>query len=177
MKIYVIRHGRTNCNDEGKFNGKLNEDINETGINQALKAREEVKNFNIDLIICSPLLRTRHTCDIVNANNVPVIYDARLEERDCGALTGKELGDFYKTDYWNYFSNKKIEGLETIQELFERVKVFLNDIKEKYYDKNILLVTHGGVSRAIYFYFNDLPADGMLNNFGSSNCGIKEYEI
>ena len=62
MKLYVIRHGRTKCNDEHKYNGKLDEDINEIGIEQAKKASEEVKNLDIDLIICSPLLRTRHTC-------------------------------------------------------------------------------------------------------------------
>ncbi len=36
----------------------------------------------------------------------------------------------------------------------------LDEIKEKYKNKNILLVTHGGVARAIHFYFNELPKDG-----------------
>lgn len=177
MKIYVIRHGRTNCNDEEKYNGKLDEDINETGIKQAMEASKQVKNLNIDLVICSPLFRTRHTCEIVNVNNVPVIYDERIEERDCGILTNQNLGEFYDTDYWNYYSDKKIEGLETIPDLFKRIKKFLDEIKEKYKDKNLLLVTHGGVARAIYFYFNELPKDGMIQKFGSANCGIKEYEI
>lgn len=177
MKIYVIRHGRTNCNDERKYNGKLDEDINKTGIRQAMEARNQVKALNIDLVICSPLLRTRHTCEIVNVNNIPVIYDKRIEERDCGVLTNKKLGEFYYTDFWNYYSDKKIEGLETVQNLFERIKLFLDDIKQKYNGKNILLVTHGGVARAIYFYFNELPKDGMIEKFGSDNCGIKEYEI
>ena len=74
MKIYVIRHGRTNCNDEGKYNGKLDEDINEVGIRQAVEASKQVKDLNIDIVICSPLLRTRHTCEIVNVNKIPVIY-------------------------------------------------------------------------------------------------------
>ena len=177
MKIYVIRHGRTNCNDEKKYNGKLNEDINKTGIEQARFASEEVKKLNIDLIICSPLLRTRHTCYIINVNNIPVIYDKRLEERDCGILTNQDSGDFYYSDYWNYYSDKKIEGLETIQELFKRVASFLDEIKEKYKNKNILLVTHGGVARGVYFYFNQIPEDGKLQNFGSNNCGIKEYDL
>lgn len=177
MKLYVIRHGRTKCNDEHKYNGKLDEDINETGIEQAKKTSEEVKNLDIDLIICSPLLRTRHTCELVNINNVPVIYDKRLEERDCGKLTNVELGDFYYTDYWNYYSKNKVEGLETIPDLFKRVKEFLDEIKEKYKDKNILLVTHGGVARGVYFYFNDIPKDGMIQKFGSSNCEIKKYEL
>ncbi len=177
MKLYVIRHGQTNCNRENKYNGKLDEDINEVGIEQAKSAQEDVKKINIDLIICSPLLRTRHTCNIVNVNNIPIIYDKRIEERDCGKLTNEKLGEFYYTDYWNYYSNKNVEGLETIQELFDRVKSFLDEIKEKYKDKNILLVTHGGVARAIYFYFNEIPEDGMLETFGSNNGEIKVYEF
>lgn len=179
MKLYVIRHGLTKCNVEKKYNGRLDEDINEIGILQAQKAQEVIKNLDIDLIICSPLLRTRHTCNIINVNNVPVIFDNRIEERECGIYTGKELGDFYYTDYWNYHSKVKVEGLETIQDLFKRIKIFLDEIKEKYKDKNknILLVTHGGVARAVYFYFNEVPKDGMIQKFGSKNCEISEYEI
>ena len=177
MKIFVIRHGRTQCNDEGKYNGKLDEDINEIGIRQAIKASKKVEDLDIDLVICSPLLRTRHTCEIVNIKKIPVIYDKRIEERDCGILTNKELGEFYYTDFWNYYSDKRIAGLETIQDLFERINLFLEDIKEKYKNKNILLVTHGGVARAIYFYFNELPSDGMIEKYSAGNCEIKEYKI
>lgn len=177
MKLYVIRHGRTNINDEHKYYGSLDDDINETGVKQAKEAREKVKALDIDLIICSPLLRTKHTCEIINANEVSVIYDDRIVERETGTLEGKELGDFYKTDYWNYYSNKKIEGLETIPDLLGRVKLFLDEIKVKYADKNVLLVTHGGVARAIYYYFNSLPTDGMLNVFNTKNCEIKEYVL
>lgn len=177
MNLYVIRHGQTNCNKENKYNGKLNEDINEIGIQQAKLVQEDIKKLNIDLIICSPLLRAKHTCNIVNVNNIPIIYDKRIEERDCGKLTGEKLGEFYYTDYWNYYSNKRIDGLETIQELFDRVANFLDEIKEKYKNKNILLVPHGGVARGIYFYFHEIPEDGMLELFGSDNCGVKEYKL
>lgn len=149
MKLYVIRHGRTKCNDENKYNGKLDEDINEIGIEQAKKASKEVAKLDIDLIICSPLLRTRHTCEIINSNNIPVIYDKRLEERDCGELTNKNLGEFYYTDYYNYYSTNIVKGLETLPELFRRTHSFLDEINEKYKDKNILLVTHGVVARTI----------------------------
>lgn len=177
MNLYVIRHGQKNCNKENKYNGKLNEDINEIGIQQAKLVQEDIKKLNIDLIICSPLLRAKHTCNIVNVNNIPIIFDKRIEERDCGKLTGEKLGEFYYTDYWNYYSNKRINGLETIQELFDRVANFLDEIKEKYKNKNILLVTHGGVARGIYFYFHEIPEDGMLEPFGSDNCGVKEYKL
>ena len=177
MKLYVIRHGRTKCNDDDKYNGSFDEDINDTGIKQAIEASKIVRNLDIDLIICSPLLRTRHTCQIINVNNIPVIYDDRIKERECGSLTCKDLGDFYQTDYWNYYSKVEVDGLESIPGLFNRVKQFLDEVKEKYKDKNILIVTHGGVVRGIYFYFNEIPEDGMMQKFGSNNCEIKEYEI
>ena len=75
--------------------------------------------------------------------------------------------------------NKLIEQIEE----FKPKNVYIIDkensdiLKEKYKDKNILLVTHGGVARAVYFYFNELPKDGMLQEFGSSNCGITEYDM
>ena len=71
--------------------GQVDEDINEEGIEQAKAARETVKNMNFDVIYCSPLLRAKHTCEIVNCNNVPVIYDDRLKERTLGELDGKDL--------------------------------------------------------------------------------------
>lgn len=59
-----------------------------------------------------------------------------------------------------------------------QTKCNVENIKEKYYDKNILLVTHGAVARAMQFYFEELPEDGMLLNVsGQENCEIKEYEL
>lgn len=114
---------------------------------------------------------------VFSLNNIPVIYDERLEERNCGKLTNEDLGEFYYTDYWNYYSTASVDGLESIQDLFKRVRDFIDEIKEKYKGKNILLVTHGGISRGVYFYFNEIPKDGMLHKFGTTNCGIKEYEL
>ena len=112
------------------------------------------------MIICSPLLRTRHTCDIINSNKIKVIYDDRIEERNCGVLT-----------------NTKIDNLETVPELFKRVNLFLDEIKKKYRGQNILLVTHGGVARAIHFYFNELPEDGQVEKYLPDNCEIREYSF
>ena len=87
MNIYVIRHGRTNNNDLGLFNGRNDEDINDIGIEQAKKVRDTLRKINIDLIICSPMKRTKHTANIININNIPIIYDNRLIERDTGDIT------------------------------------------------------------------------------------------
>lgn len=178
MKLYVIRHGQTNCNKENRYNCRYDEDINKIGINQAEAASEKVAKLDIDLIICSPLIRTKHTAKIVNKNNIPVIYDERLIEREGGVLTNTPIDDYYFTEYYNYYSKNVVDGLETLPELFERVHSFLDEIKIKYCNKNILLVTHGAVARTIQFYFQNIPQDGMLLDIsGQKNCEIKEYEM
>ncbi len=178
MKLYVIRHGLTKCNVEKKYNGRYDEDIIEEGINQAIKASKIVKNLDIDLIICSPMKRTKHTMELLNVNNIEVIYDDRLMERDNGKLTLTKIDEYYDNEYYNYYSTKPIEGLETLPELFNRVHLFLDEVKIKYSDKNILLVTHGAVARTIQFYFEKMPEDGMLLKVsGQENCEIKEYEM
>lgn len=101
-----MRHGQTDFNQEKRLNGRYNEDINETGVEQAVLAGEEVKNLNLDLIICSPLKRTKHTMELANVNHVPAIFDDRLMERDVGVLTGTTIDDFYYTEYYNYYSTK-----------------------------------------------------------------------
>ena len=99
-------------------------------------------------------------------------------ERDGGVLTNTIIDDYYITDYYNYYSTNIPDGLETLPELFNRIHTFIDDIKEKYSDKNILLVTHGAVARTIKYYFEPLPEDGLiLNTCGQKNCEVKEYEL
>ena len=178
MKIYVIRHGLTDCNIKKIYNGSYDEDINKDGIKQATEASKIVKTLNIDLIICSPMKRTKHTMELVNVNNIGVIYDDRLMERDNGKLTLTKKDEYFDKEYYNYYSTKRIEGLETLPELFNRVHSFIDEIKIKYKSKNELLVTHGAVARAIQIYYEQIPKDGMLLNVsGQKNCEIKEYEV
>src|SRR5699024_9745620 len=136
MNIYVIRHGETDSNSKNIVGG-IKEDLNENGIRQAEKAREEIANLNIDLIICSPADRTKHTCNIINKNNVTVINDERLIERDVGVYENKDWKNIDKKEFWNYYSTK-YTGLETMKNVYKRVAECLNEVKEKYKDKTIL---------------------------------------
>lgn len=178
MNIYVIRHGQTNCNKLHKYNCRYNEDLNTEGINQASQVKNQLKNLDIDLIICSPLKRARHTADIINVNKLPIIYDYDLIEREGGKLTNTYIDSYFEKEYYNFYSNNIVEGLEPLPILFDRVHSFLDKIKTKYPSKNILLVTHGSVVRAIQFYFEPMPDDGMLLRVsGQKNCEIKQYKL
>ena len=79
---------------------------------------------------------------------------------------------------WNYRVNKKFEKAESVGEVFNRVNNFLENLKEEYPDKTVLLVTHGGISVPIRAYFEGIP-EGMevLQGFGLDNCEVKQYEL
>lgn len=75
MSIFIVRHGQTDLNLKKKIQGRVDSPLNESGKKQASETREKLLNVNIDLIICSPLLRTKETANIINKDrNIPIIY-------------------------------------------------------------------------------------------------------
>ncbi len=178
--IYITRHGQTNWNIQKKAMGKVDEPLNEKGIEQAKIMRNNLTSLDIDLIICSPLLRAKETAEIINeALNVEIIYDERIIERDFGEFEGKETKDFGFWDYWDYYKNEHYDKAENIRDFFKRIYDFLDDICNKYKDKNIMLVTHSGVSIPVACYFNKKIPTGPLVEAGLvlGNCEVKSYSF
>lgn len=178
MNLYVVRHCQTNSNKNKLFNGRNDEDINEYGIEQAKVLKEQIKRLNIDLIISSPLTRAIHTAKIVNSNNSQIVIDDRIVERDTGELTLKSHSCIDITDYFNVNPKANYQDLESMDSVFRRVYSFLDDISNNYDNlNNILVVTHGYISRIINTYFNGIPEDGSLLNLRQQNGEVKKYII
>ena len=169
MKVYVIRHGQTDWNLAKKTQGKTDIELNETGIEQARKAKEEINKCNIDLIFCSPL-------------KCKIIYNKALEERGYGDFEGKTKDEIKEMiESWekihNYTENSNERNIEPIKDVCARVWNFLDEIKNKEQEKDILIVTHAGVCRAINAYFNGKDENGMIESAKMENCEIREFEF
>lgn len=182
MKLYVMRHGQIDWNVLEKIQGCTDIELNETGLQQAENAKQKFNEYEIDLIFCSPLKRAKKTAEIVNQDKkVPIICEKKIVERNFGYLEGmtnSEIKDIMKKkDFWNYQANIKNKNVESISEICDRVWGFLEEIKEKYQDKNVLLVTHGGTAKVINSYFKGICEDGSLPKAGFQNCEIREYEM
>ncbi len=176
--ILLTRHGQTDWNVQKKVMGRCDEPLNKKGKEQALETRDSLKETNIDLIICSPLQRAKQTAEIINeGRNIPIIYDDRIIERDFGEFEGKEQKDFDFHGYWNYYRNDKYQQAENIQDFFERIYGFLDDITDKYKGKNVLIVAHGGVSIPVSCYFSKNIPEGSLVEAGLvlGNCQVASY--
>lgn len=182
MKLYVIRHGQTDWNLVGKTQGKTDIELNETGIKQAIEAKEKINKCNIDLIYCSPLKRTIKTAEIINEDiKCKIIYDKALEERGFGEFEGLTKEEIKKlVNEWekihDYNLNSEERNIEPIKDVCNRVWGLLDKIKNEHKGKNILIVTHAGVCRAINAYFNGLDENKNVVSAKMENCEIREFE-
>ena len=176
MSLFVVRHTQTDWNIDHRAQGKVNIGLNKQGILQAQELARQLKDYDIDLIISSPLRRTVQTSNIINKNrNIPIIYDKRISERDFGEFEGKKPETYIAQGFWNYEKNVKYEKAESIKPFFKRVYAFLNQIERRRTDKNILLVTHGGVTIAIETYYNGIQDSKNLAKLALKHGEIKEY--
>lgn len=89
-----LRHGRSQADDEHKFESRYDTDLTEVGRTQIQKLLEEWKHHerrSYDVIVTSPLKRAKSTADILSTlYKVPVIEDEHLNELDAGALCGMD---------------------------------------------------------------------------------------
>ena len=69
MNLYLVRHGQTDLNKQHIIQGITNAKLNKNGINQAENLKQEIDKLDIDLVISSPLLRTKETTNII-INNI-----------------------------------------------------------------------------------------------------------
>lgn len=177
MKIYVIRHGQTDVNLENRINALNDDDLNETGILQAKQVGKKLENIDYDYIISSPLTRTKHTANLLNIKSKDIICDDRLLERDAGIFTKELIANIDEEDWWSLNPKNDYKDAETVKDLIGRVYDLLDEIKIKYKDKNLVLVTHGGTSKAISCYFNGIPEDGFIKQYKHDNCELHEFEF
>ena len=171
MILYVVRHGQTQANANHCFNGINEGDLTEIGVKQAEELVPFLKNIDIDYIYCSPLKRTIHTANILNVNNKPIFIDDRIIERECGAYTLQPANLIEDKSALYDKNENKYEEFEPFSAIIERVSSFIKDLKEKYTNENILVVTHGDVIVGFQEYFN------RRNDGYPKTCELNKFEL
>ena len=174
MKVYIVRHGEVPHNALKIYNNE-NEDLNENGVIQTETLKSKIKDLEYDMIISSPLIRAKHTAEIINVKNKDILIDNRLEERNPGNLNGKPISYTNREEYWNFNSKVQYGTSENMKEFFKRVYNFLDELKARDYEC-VLIVAHSGVSKAFSGYFEGIQ-DGKFLNRGLKNCEIKMYYL
>ena len=184
MKICVIRHGQTDWNIQGLFQGDTDVPLNEEGKRQAREAAAKLAPGDADLIFCSTLGRARETAAIINeALHCPVIYRKELIERCFGEWEGQLIEACRRLPYmetgllYSIHEKEARYGIETAEALCGRLQGFLDEIKAFYPDRKVLLVSHGGALRALNALMEGIPEDGILPKTWMKNCELRSYEF
>lgn len=177
MKLYVVRHGETVENSNNCLCGRINCGLTEKGIDQAKEVAKYFEDKIIDVIVSSPLDRCIQTAEIIADGKVGVIYSDSLLGRDHGEFTGVHKSMINFDEYWDYNKNVQYQSAESVRALYDRVAKLIEELKNSYGDKNIIIVTHSGILRVLYYYFAGIPENGILSEIEIKNCEVFEYNI
>lgn len=184
MKLYLMRHGKTDWNAELKCQGRTDIPLNDEGREMAREAAEQCRKLKIDRCYSSPLKRAYETATIVTEGlGIEVIPDDRLMEISLGAYEGSDhVLDKPDHPLYPFFMSPgtyvPLEGTESFEDVAARGIDFLeNEImpnKDKY--DGVLVVAHAVILRCIMNYMLDIPKDRFWE-LHTKNCGLMEFDI
>jgi alpha-ribazole phosphatase len=149
-RFCLVRHGQTDWNLEGRYQGQSDVPLNENGRNQAGALAQKLKGYPFTAIYTSDLVRAKETADILAAAlRLPVICDLRLREIDQGKWEG-QLVDDIKARYVELWQQRSVDpaslrppGGETVEEVANRVHTAMDDIARHHPGASVLVVSHG----------------------------------
>ncbi|MDF2606461.1 MAG: phosphoglycerate mutase [Bacillales bacterium] len=174
-EICLVRHGQTDWNFSGLIQGREDIPLNRSGMIQARESAKFLSNEKWDIIVTSPLSRAYDTAKIIalelNLDIDKIQIDERLIERNFGEASGKDY-KLYKSKY----SEGKVVGMESDDELINRCFSAIQDIMGKYMGKRIIIVAHSHAIKAILHKIspNEVNFTTKLNNACTSYISCKE---
>lgn len=169
-EFVIIRHGQTHGNITRTLQGQSNTDLDETGVQQVrLLARRLKSHPAFDAVISSDLKRARDTAQIlVDSIGGTIIPNAGLREWNLGILEGRSWQDLQleypqiMNSFLNSHKDVEVPGGERRSVMEKRVSECLDTLASEFAGKRLLVVTHGGVLRAIFRHIVGLPAGNNM---------------
>jgi len=190
-KIYVVRHGETEWNSEGRLQGWTDIPLNSNGRALAVLTGKGLKDVHFDMAFSSPLKRACETGQLILGENragsvTDITVDNRIKEICFGAWEGLccrkdnfEVGD---ESFFKFFKDPLgFEGApegESIKAVCERTGEFLRELinSPEYEDKCVAVFTHGCALRAMLrvVYAEDDP---FWRGQTPPNCCVNIIEV
>jgi broad specificity phosphatase PhoE len=180
-KLLLVRHGETDWNRDGRWQGGSDTRLNDVGREQA-EALAEQLDGEIDVLYSSDLARARETAEIVAAKlGLEVRLDPRLRERGFGSwegLTTTEIEERFADAHrrWLTGEGAGADDAEAFEDFSARVEDFLSDALRLHPGEEVLVISHGGSIRVIHALATgvDYVRDHRLIP-GVPNCSVARY--
>lgn len=163
LYLYIVRHGETEWNKEDRIQGRLDSSLTAKGKAYARLLSERLSDKEFDHIISSPSERTVETAQLIKGNkNIQLVTDERIMEMHMGPWQGMkktEIRALYPNEY-DDFMNKpdryRNKDAESFVDMHKRAADFLNEIRSRKIDGNLLIVTHGLFIKSLYLLFKGI---------------------
>ena len=148
-ELWLVRHGQTDWNLEGRYQGQADIPLNQTGMEQARLLSLSLHEVSFSAIYSSDLKRARLTADYLSAIfNLPVRIDRRLREINQGEWEGQLISEIRKRYRTQLPSGEKAifmqpPGGEAVLEVAERMQEAANEMAYNHRGEKVLVVSHG----------------------------------
>jgi probable phosphoglycerate mutase len=153
--LLLVRHGETDWNREGRWQGGSDTHLNQLGREQAGALAAQLDG-SIGVLYSSDLARARETAEIVAERlGLEIHLDPRLRERRFGSwegLTSAEIAERFPDAHrrWRAGDGPGADDAEPFDEFAARVNGFVADVLERHPAQEVLVVSHGGSIRVIH---------------------------
>ena len=154
-RLLLVRHGKTEWNETGRYQGRSDIGLSGVGIQEAGALRQRLAGEKIDAIYCSDMKRAVETAQVIaSGRNIEPVACEELREIDFGAyegLTFEEVMQRYPgTNWWTaQNAEARLPQGESINQLASRVDRFVARLREHADAETVLVVAHGGALRAL----------------------------
>lgn len=165
--LLLARHGETDWNREGRWQGWADPPLNDTGRLQANELACELRGTPFDAVYSSDLRRAHQTAEILAApHGVAVLVDRDLREIDVGSWSGLTRAEIAE----RFPGGTRPDG-ETREQHAARVLAAVERIARRHLGRRVLVVTHGGTLRALHGHISDEPYHPV------ANCAVLEVHF
>ncbi|MEE8324758.1 MAG: alpha-ribazole phosphatase [Candidatus Humimicrobiaceae bacterium] len=183
VKLFLIRHGQTRWNEEGRYQGDHDIELNQVGIKQAKLAAKYLSRVEFANIYSSPLKRTLFTAEKIRGRrDLDIEVRDDLKEMSFGEWEGlkfHEINEKYHKDYQNWLEdpyNNRPTGGENFKETTERTTTEINRIVSENIDgTSVAVVAHGGVILSLLVYWLQIPLarwKSIIQRQGAINIAV-----
>ncbi|WP_057490560.1 histidine phosphatase family protein [Streptococcus orisasini] len=187
MKLYFIRHGKTQWNLEGRFQGSSGDSpLLKSSIKELEDLGRYLKDIKFDRVYSSDLKRAKLTSQIItreNAYPTDIIYTKTLREWNLGRLEGQKISlvsSIYPKQMKAFRHNlaqfnNSIFDAESVYGVTHRISNFVKSLKD-IQGENILLVGHGATLTAAIQYLLGHEQAQLRRNGGLDNASVTILE-
>jgi broad specificity phosphatase PhoE len=154
LTILLTRHGQTDWNKAGRWQGHADVPLNKTGQQQAAALRQRLQNWPIETIYTSDLQRCVQTAvPLAKALGIKPILAPIWRERDVGdfsGLTGEQTREKFP-DVWANSTRGMVDppNGEPFTDVLSRAWQAFETVTEAHKEGMVAVVTHGGLLHAL----------------------------